>query len=663
MTHPTTKPPACKSRPSFAPRLRRLLQVVAIVTLLANVPGHAAPAEAPIPPDSLFGGQYIDAGLLPDGGRRPPPPVLPGFHADPHIAVFGDSFYIYPTTDATNWDSTSFECWSSKDLKHWKNEGIALDLPRDLQWAKIRAWAPCIAARNGKFYFYYSAAQNIGVAVSDRPQGPFRDPLGKPLIAKGAYQCQVIDPMVFTDEDGAAYLYFGNGNCNVVRLNEDMISFDPAAVKRITPRDYGEGSFVLKRNGIYYLMWSRFDTRDPRYCVMVATSSSPFGPFTNAVSNPILVQSGSIKGAGHHSVVQLPGRDEWVIAYHRFRIPRGDGYHRETCLSPLRFDSQGRIQQVDVFEPVASLSPGGDLLPGLRRLNAPPLRDTSICRGPDAWYLTGTVPPFFGFNEGIQIWRSPDLTNWTGLGFVWKYGGSPWHKPYLEKKKSLWAPEIHYLKNTFWLTYSMPGWDGPSFEKMQKTSGSGLLRSTTGKPEGPYEDVQPGERLGDEIDASLFQDDDGSVYFLWHSGKIARMKPDLSGLAEPYRWLKSTVSDPDPRHHSGLCANIFGTDSFDHVGYEGMFLFKANGRYYLSCAENIEGRYSCTIATSTNLFGPYGARYEALPHAGHNSFFRDDRGGWWSTYFGSDTRAPWQERPGVLPVKIAPDGRVRPRRP
>jgi beta-xylosidase len=293
---------------------------------------------------------------------------------------------------------------------------------------------------------------------------------------------------------------------------------------------------------------------------------------------------------------------------------------------------------------------------GLRKLMDTPLRDTSICQGPDGtWYLTGTVEPFWGFNEGIKLWKSPDLTNWTALGFVWKYGASPWHKKFLEAKKPLWAPEVHCLKGTFWLTYSMPGWDGTA-----RTSGSGLLKSTTGKPEGPYVDMQPAERMGDEIDASLFEDDNGAVYFLWHSGKIARLKPDMSGLAEPYHWLRTTTSDPDPKHHSGLCAGIFGKDSFDHVGYEGMFLFKRAGRYYLSCSENFDGRYSCSVAMSTNLFGPYGARYEAIPHGGHNVFFQDGKGQWWSTFFGSDGTAPWQERPGILPIRFDESGRLRP---
>ena len=101
------------------------------------------------------------------------------------------------------------------------------------------------------------------------------------------------------------------------------------------------------------------------------------------------------------------------------------------------------------------------IVKGLRRLSDMPLRDTSICRGPDGyWYMTGTVPPFWSYNEGIKVWKSKDMKSWESLGFVWKYGESPWHQKYLEAKKPLWAPEIHFLKKTFWLTYSIPGWDG-----------------------------------------------------------------------------------------------------------------------------------------------------------------------------------------------------------
>jgi beta-xylosidase len=144
---------------------------------------------------------------------HPPAAVLPGVYADPHIAVFNNTYYIYPTTDGTEgWMSTHFTCWSSKDLRQWKNEGVILDLPKDLTWAKERAWAPAAAYKNGKYYYYFSADVNIGVAVSDKPTGPFKDPLGKPLVRKAMLRGQMIDPMVFIDDDGAAYLYFGQGN-------------------------------------------------------------------------------------------------------------------------------------------------------------------------------------------------------------------------------------------------------------------------------------------------------------------------------------------------------------------------------------------------------------------------------------------------------------------
>lgn len=288
-------------------------------------------------------------------GHTPPQAVLPGLNADPHIAVFGDTFYLYPTTDGSEgWRSTSFRAWSSRDLLQWKDEGVILDLPRDLKWAKLHAWAPAIATRNGKFYYYFTAAQNIGVAVADKPTGPFSDPLGKPLVAKADFpRMQTIDPMVFVDEDGGAFLYWGQGRCKAVKLQDDMISFEDSEVRDLTPPGYNEGPFVHKRAGKYYLSWSEFDTRDPRYSVAYGMGDSPLGPFKKAGANPILQQSGTVKGAGHHSIVKIPGRDEWVIAYHRFRIPGGNGYNRETCLSPLRHARDGSIQPVDVFESVA----------------------------------------------------------------------------------------------------------------------------------------------------------------------------------------------------------------------------------------------------------------------------------------------------------------------
>ena len=285
-----------------------------------------------------------------------PMSVLTGVFADPHIAVFGKKYYIYPTTDgSTGWNSISFSVWSSSDLQYWTNEGEAFNVGRDLSWANTKAWAPAISFKNGKYYFYFSADGNIGVAVGDQPTGPFKDAIGKPLVAKGLLPGQMIDPMVFTDDDGASYLYFGQGNCHAVKLNEDMISFDPAGIKSFKPIAYNEAPFMFKRNGKYYLMWSENDTRDPRYCVSYATADSPLGPFTKSEARPVLKAKGVVKAAGHNSVLQIPGKDEWYIVYHRFKIPGGNGFNRETCISPMRFDADGKILPVNVFEKVKAV--------------------------------------------------------------------------------------------------------------------------------------------------------------------------------------------------------------------------------------------------------------------------------------------------------------------
>ncbi|QOV39954.1 family 43 glycosylhydrolase [Streptomyces ferrugineus] len=274
-------------------------------------------------------------------------PVLPGLNADPNIVRFGDTYYLYPTTDGfEGWSGTQFKAYSSKDLVHWKDHGVILDLGPDVSWADARAWAPTATEKNGKYYFYYSADTNIGVAVSDSPTGPFKDPLGKPLVARGAYSGQMIDPAVFTDDDGQSYLYWGNGRAYVAPLNDDMTSIDTSKVKDITPSGYNEGTFVIKRKGTYYFMWSENDTRDENYRVAYATGPSPTGPWTK---HGVILEkdlSLGIKGPGHHSVVHVPKTDEWYVAYHRFAIPGGDGTHRETTLDKLEFDADGLIKKV-----------------------------------------------------------------------------------------------------------------------------------------------------------------------------------------------------------------------------------------------------------------------------------------------------------------------------
>ncbi|MGW6012373.1 family 43 glycosylhydrolase [Streptomyces sp. NPDC055210] len=280
-------------------------------------------------------------------------PVLPGLYADPDIQYLDGRYWIYPTTDGfPGWSGTKFKAFSSKDLVHWKDHGEILDLGPDVSWADKNAWAPAIAERDGTYYFYFCAEQQIGVAVADSPAGPFEDALGKPLVAKGgSFQGQMIDPAVFTDTDGQAYLYWGNGHAYVVPLNDDMVSFDASKVRDITPADFREGSFVVERGGTYYFMWSEDDTRSENYHVAYATGPSPLGPWTERGTILSKRPEYGIKGTGHHSVVNTPGTDDWYIVYHRFGLngpgrAGGDGTHRETTVDRMTFAADGTIDPV-----------------------------------------------------------------------------------------------------------------------------------------------------------------------------------------------------------------------------------------------------------------------------------------------------------------------------
>ena len=289
---------------------------------------------------------------------EPPKPIIEGYTADPHVVVFDGTYYVYPTSDKDEWQTTDFSSWSSQDLVHWKDEGMILDVTRDLKWAKIRGWAPAMIRRDAKYFFYFTAEQKIGVAVSDRPTGRVVDALGRPLVAPSAqYPGQVIDPFAFIDDDGQAYLYYGQGNLYANRLKPDMITLDGPPT-RMTPPHFNEGVFMVKRHGLYYFMWSENDARDVRYQVAYGVSTSPLGPIEVRPDNVILQQRGRAVGTGHHSVIEVPGTDRWYIFYHRHAIPNGSGYLRETCLSPMEFEDDGSIKKVD---PLANPFPEGPL--------------------------------------------------------------------------------------------------------------------------------------------------------------------------------------------------------------------------------------------------------------------------------------------------------------
>ena len=283
-------------------------------------------------------------------------PVLPGEFADPDIDIFDGKYYIYPTTDGyAGWSGTEFHVFSSIDMIDWVDEGIILDVATDaVPWAVGSAWAPTIEEKDGTYYFYFCAkrqdgASCIGVATSGSPTGPFTaqdTPLITPELCtgEGISMGQTIDPSIFTDDDGTSYMLFGNGNAAVAQLTEDMKGIVSGTMKNYSgATDFREAITVTKRDGTYHFTWSCDDTGSANYKVNYGTSDSIYGPIT--FQNTILSKDANsdILGTGHHSIVQIPGTDDYYIVYHRFVTPLGKytsgyGYHRETCIDRLSFD-------------------------------------------------------------------------------------------------------------------------------------------------------------------------------------------------------------------------------------------------------------------------------------------------------------------------------------
>lgn len=278
-------------------------------------------------------------------------PLFPGWYADPEIHLFEGRYTIYPTTSRPFEEQTTFECWSSHDLTNWKNEGVILDF-QDVRWStNYAAWAPSCARspHDGKYYFYFSAGDGagIGVAVGDSPAGPFRDAIGIPLVSGYPFGAQAIDAHCFVDDDGRAYLYFGgHGKCVVGSLAPTMCAFNRAFLDITPAPGYVEGPFMVKRRGLYYLMWSEGGWGDSSYLAAYGVADNPLGPFE--YGGKILENNPDVAlGAGHHSVLQLPGaEDNWVICYHRRPLSETNGHHRVVCLDRLVFRQDGSIAPV-----------------------------------------------------------------------------------------------------------------------------------------------------------------------------------------------------------------------------------------------------------------------------------------------------------------------------
>jgi beta-xylosidase len=288
--------------------------------------------------------------------------------ADPHAMFIGDELWVFPTGGPVGaWDADRFHAFSTTDLQNWRDRGELIRRDQ-IKWVRDDGapqrflWAPGVATKNGKYYLYYSLGPNtpkpshIGVAVADRPEGPYKDS-GKSLLT-GRPGFEAIDPMVFTDpRTKKSYFYAGGSAGSTLRVFEmkpDMISFK-REVKVAQPPSFTEGAFMHERNGVYYLSYSYGKFNGSSYSVHYATAPSPTGPWN--YRGRILQSDATHQGPGHHSFVRNPRDGNWYIVYHRWdRAPGKEPFDGERVIAVERINyaADGTIEPIRMTDGAAA---------------------------------------------------------------------------------------------------------------------------------------------------------------------------------------------------------------------------------------------------------------------------------------------------------------------
>ena len=291
-------------------------------------------------------------------------PIIQTYYtADPAPMVYNDTVYLYTTHDGDETVDNFFtmhnwRAYSSTDMVNWTDHGIVASL-KNYAWSdkKNGAWAPQAIERNGKFYLYCPIhGDGVAVLVADSPTGPFKDPLGIRLIDDSESIWNDIYPTVFIDDDGQAYLFWGNPKIFYVKLNEDMISYDRSVGQKgifaldMTAEAFGsqknrdgnfrsnytEAPWVYKRNDLYYLVYAAAGI--PEY-IAYSTATSIEGPWT--------YQGYIMERAPHLAFTNHPGlidfKDNSYFFYHTHELSDGEGFKRSVSVEQFKYNDDGSI--------------------------------------------------------------------------------------------------------------------------------------------------------------------------------------------------------------------------------------------------------------------------------------------------------------------------------
>jgi len=306
---------------------------------------------------NLFGIVLLAVAMIPQLTISQNPIITEVFTADPAPLVYKDTLYLYTSHDTASVASTNYEMkdwlvFSTTDMKKWTNHGPKLS-PETFSWATGDAYAAQCVERDGKFYFFVSTFHKdseaskggaaIGVAVADSPTGPFKDAIGKALIVNemttdNPHGWDDIDPTVFVDDNGQAYMYWGNGSCKWVKLKDNMTEVD-GEIHYLNPKNFIEGPWLYKRNDLYYLVYA--SKGESREAIDYCTSDSPEGPWEY---QGVLSDSAPNSFTIHPGIINYKGKDYFF--YHNGVLPTGGSYRRSIAVDYMYYNDDGTIKKV-----------------------------------------------------------------------------------------------------------------------------------------------------------------------------------------------------------------------------------------------------------------------------------------------------------------------------
>lgn len=518
-------------------------------------------------------------------------PLFTHMHtADPAALVENDTLWLFTGVDEPGQHGTyvmrKWAVFSTTDLRHWTQYPTPLYVT-DFKWAKSKqAYAGHVVERGGKYYWYVSTNWcGIGVAVADKITGPYKDALGKPLLTNddcfaSTHSWACIDPAVYIDDDSTAYLIWGNRECYIAKLKDNMTEIVPGSIKQIdlgTDHPFTEAPWVHKYNGKYYLTYASEWPEKIAYA-MADSMEGPWKPMG------VISEIAGNSNTTHPAIVNF--RDQWLFLSHNGALPDGASYSRSVIIEPMAYRADGTIRPI----PATAKGVSAQGNPILKGFHADP--EILYSNKTKRYYIYSTTdgkPGWGGWK--YYAYSSADLKEWRCEGVVLdaKNGQIPW------ANGNLWAPAAEEVKAAkgykYFLYYSAQPKDGG-----RKQMGVAVADA----PTGPFVDLghpliskEPEGFHGQLIDVDVFVDPvSKKPYLYWGNGMMAgaELNADMTSIKE------ETITLMTPK----------GGSLRDYAYREAPYVFYRNGLYYFMWSVDDTGspNYHVAYGTSTSPLGP-----------------------------------------------------------